>query len=406
MNFAVLLTPYSFKLGLTYHMTQHLLALHRLGAPAGLRLYVAAPRQEQTPGLWQQVRACLPAENIHELDDAGTDLAEAATRLLRHERRLVAHVLGTRQLLALAPVRRRYAGRVKLVYTVHSFRNASWRRVPYSLYVGHLLRRHADFTHFLSPRSLREFVGGERLLRTGRGGVMLQGVEEWPEHPLEPGPHELDPQLRAVLDKPTNFCFLYLATVHAGKGHHWLIEGLAPVLCRHPEVYAIMPGRQDPHVADQLRRLTERLGVARQVILAGLIDRRYVPWLIARCHAGLVASRSETFGHTILEPMVGGKPVIGTRRGIGEYLIMDYFTGIGFEYGDRAALERAAEYLATYRDEAMRMGQSAARLTRSLYTWDITAATHLRMYQSLWTEASESSAWAICDGSPADREGA
>lgn len=269
-----------------------------------------------------------------------------------------------------------------------------------------MLRRHADFTHFLSPRSLREFVGGERLLRTGRGGVMLQGVEEWPEHPLEPGPHELDPQLRAVLDKPTNFCFLYLATVHAGKGHHWLIEGLAPVLCRHPEVYAIMPGRQDPHVADQLRRLTERLGVARQVILPGLIDRRYVPWLIARCHAGLVASRSETFGHTILEPMVGGKPVIGTRRGIGEYLIMDYFTGIGFEYGDRAALERAAEYLATHRDEATRMGQSAARLTRSLYTWDITAATHLRMYQSLWTEASESSAWAICDGSPADREGA
>ena len=58
------------------------------------------------------------------------------------------------------------------------------------------------------------------------------------------------------------------------------------------------------------------------------------------------------------------------------------------------------------RADAMRMGQSAARLTRSLYTWDITAATHLRMYQSLWTEASESSAWAICDGSPADREGA
>ena len=391
MNFSVLITPYTFKLGLTYHMAQHLVAVSRLAAGAGVRVYVASPPEEQFPGLWDQVRRCYPAETIFELGSGKTELGRVATRLLEHESRLVAHVHGTRQLMALAPVRQKSVGRLKTVYTVNSFRNATWKGLPYSWYLGRLLRRHADYTHFLSPRSVHEFIGAQRVLAGGRGGIMLQGVEDWPENPPAPDTQELDPRLSTILNDAGSFRFLYLATVHAGKGHHWLIQGLAPVLRRHPDVFALMPGRQDPRVVAQLRQLTEELGVTSQVILPGLIDRRYVPWLISQCQAGLVASRSETFGHTVLEPMVGGKPVIGTRRGIGEYLIMDYFTGIGFDYGDRTALERAAEYLATHRDEAQRIGANAARLARPLFTWENTATTHLRIYQSLWpdTDASE-----------------
>jgi glycosyltransferase involved in cell wall biosynthesis len=389
VNFSVLLTPYSYRLGLTYHMAQHLVAFHNEAQAAGVHVHIASPPQEQFPGLWEQVRRCYPPEAISELHDEKSDLARVATRVLEREPRLVAHVQGTRQLLALAPVRQQHAGRVKIVYTVNSFRNATWRGLPYSWYLGRLLRRHADYTHFLSPRSAREFVGAKRVLAGGRGGIMLQGVEDWPDEPPVPPAAALDPQLSAVLDERGSFRFLYLATVHAGKGHHWLIQGLTPVLQRHPEVYVIMPGRQDPRLVAKLRELAEQRGVARQVILSGLLDRRYVPWLISRCQAGLVASRSETFGHTIVEPMVGGRPVIGTRRGIGEYLIMDYFTGIGFEYGDRAALAHAAEYLATHPDEARRMGENAARLVRPLYTWNNTGAAHLRIYQSLWTDAVE-----------------
>jgi len=389
MSYSVLMMPYSVGLGMTYHMGQTTAALLRRATPLGVRVYVACPAQEQVPGLWDLVRSCCPPERIFQLEPGKPDVAEVARRVLQTEERVVAHVHGMRQLLPLRAVRRESRGRLKTVFTVHSFRNATWRGVPYSLFVGHLLRKHVDYTHFLSPRSALEFVGSERVLRGGRGGIMLQGLD-WPEQPEAPDASSLDPQMLAALDDPHSFRFLYLATVHAGKGHHWLIQALAPVLCRHPNARIIMPGRQDPRVVANLRKLIAERGVERQIVLPGLISRHHVPWLISRCNVGLVTSRSETFGYTILEPMAGGRPVIGTRRGVGEYLIMDYFTGIGFEYRDSAGLARAAEFMITHPAQAAQMGENAARLVRPLYTLDNAVTTYLRIYDSLWMDSATS----------------
>jgi glycosyltransferase involved in cell wall biosynthesis len=64
---------------------------------------------------------------------------------------------------------------------------------------------------------------------------------------------------------------------------------------------------------------------------------------------------------------------------------MDYLTGIGIEYGDRTALGRAAEYVVNHRDEAARMGQTAAQLIRTFLTWENVVSAHLRIYLSLWS---------------------
>lgn len=387
MSYSVLMMPYSVGLGMTYHMGQATVALARRAASLGIRVYVACPAQEQVPGLWDLVRSCCPPERIFQLEPGKPDLAEVARRLLQTEERVVAHVHGVRQLLPLRAVRHESRGRLKILFIVHSFRNASWRGMPYSLLVGRLLRRHVDYTQFQSPRSALEFVGSERVLRGGRGGIMLQGLD-WPEQPEAPDASAIDPHLRDVLDDAHSFRFLYLATVHAGKGHHWLIQALAPVLRRHPNARIIMPGRQDPRVVANLRKMIAMRGIERQIVLPGLISRYHVPWLISRCNVGLVTSRSETFGYTIVEPMAGGRPVIGTRCGVGEYLIMDYFTGIGFGYGDGAGLARAAEFMITHPAQAAQMGENAARLVRPLFTLDNVITTYLRVHDSLWMDSS------------------
>jgi glycosyltransferase involved in cell wall biosynthesis len=388
MSFAVLIPPYSKEQGVFFNLAQTTVALQQVATRAGVRVYVAAPAQEQTPGLWALIRQHYPEDRIFVLENETAALARAAEQVLEREGRLVIHVQGNQQLRAVAPLKRRCPDRLKIVYTVHSFRNAGWRRIPYSWVVSRLMRRYVDYTVFLCPRAAQEFVNHDKVLAGGRGGVMISGVEEWPpEGPEVPGPGQLEEQTRSVLLDPDMFCFLYLATFHPndGKGHHWLIEGAGPVLHRHRHVRLILAGRGHPRALAAVREHCRTANICEQVHFPGFIDRRYVPWVIAQSNAGIITSRSETFGHTIVEPMAGGKAVISSRVGVAQWLVMDFHTGIGVDYGDRVALGRAIEYFVTHPDDVAQMGRNAQALARQLLTWQNVTASHLRIYQSLWT---------------------
>jgi glycosyltransferase involved in cell wall biosynthesis len=385
MGFSVLLPVYSHGQGVTYHLAHEAVALSAAAQAADVPLYVAAPPQEQAPGLWNMVRTALPAGQALVLEDETAALARAATRLVEQHRRLVVHLHGNRQLKALVDLRREASDRVRLVYTVNSFRNNTWQRLPYSWLVSRMLRRYVDYTVFLSPFSANQFARHGAIMRGGRGGISIHGVESQDElAAVTPADGQIPSNVRPVLKDPEAVRFLYLATVYPGKGHHWLIDGLAPSMRRHRNAYVIMAGRQDQAYVARLRRKTGALRVQDQILLPGLIDRNVVPWLIKQVDAGIVASRSETFGHAVVEPMANGKPVISTRKGVAEWLVIDYLTGFGVEYGDCGGVERAVEYIVTHRDEAARMGQTAARLVRNLFDWDAVAASRLRVYSSLW----------------------
>ena len=384
-----MLSMYSHRIGLVHHLAYQACALHKVAADTGTRIYVTAPSWEQVPGLWDLVRSRYSENRIFVLENETKALAQATAKLLQQEERLVVHVQGNQQLKALCGLKRQYRGRLKIVYTVRSFRNATWQRIPYSWVVSWLLRRYADYTTFHTPYSAGEFVNSGKILRNGRGGIVPIGVEDYQQHAdREPRDDQLVPALRVILEDPQTFCFLYLATIHRGKGHRWLIEGMAPILCRHPKAYLIMAGPSDPRVLADLQKLVRRLAVAEQVLFPGYIDRNYVPWLISKIDVGLVASRSETFGRAVIEPMAGGKTVISTRKGVAEWLVMDYLTGIGIEYGDQAALGKAAEYIVNHRDAAIQMGKTAAKLVNTFLTWENVASAHLRIYQSLWPSDS------------------
>jgi glycosyltransferase involved in cell wall biosynthesis len=385
MSFAAMLAMYSHRIGLVHHLAYQACALHKVASTTGIRAYVAAPAWEHVPGLWELVRGSYPDDQVFVLENETNSLAQATSRLLEREARVVVHVQGNQQLRPLIGLKRQHPDRLKIVYTVRSFRNATWQRIPYSWAVSWLLRRYVDYTTFHTPYSVGEFVNSDKVLRNGRGGIVPIGVEDYSEHTDNaPGESQLDPALRAILHDPKAFRFLYLATIHRGKGHRWLIEGLAPILRRHPQAYLIMAGSSDARILAGLQTLTHRLAVASQVLFPGYIDRNYVPWLIDRIHVGIVASRSETFGRAVIEPMAGGKTVISTRKGIAQWLVMDYLTGFGIQYRDRAALGAAAEYVVSHPDEAVRMGRTAAELVRNILTWENIASSHLRIYQSLW----------------------
>lgn len=392
MSYSVLISAYSHAVGhvrpgLSYLLVGQALALRRAGERRGIRVYVASTREEDTQGLWDQVRAAFKADEILLLQDETTSLTRAAADLLGRGQHLVAHVQGTRQLRALAGLKKEHPGRLAIVYTVQSFRNASWKRRPYSWLLSRMLRRHADYCIFLSPFAMGQFVNSGKLMRAGveglrGGGILPSGCDTGSgEKPTRQ--NALGPELVTALNDPDGFRFLYLAALKPGKGHEWLVEGVAEPLQRHRHASVILAGWGSEAIRDRVRRRAEEYGITDQVVMPGAIDRQLVPELLGQCHAGIVPSVSETFGHCILEPMVAGLPVVGTRKGAGQWLIMDYHTGIGVEYGDRRGMARAVEYLITHRDEAAAMGRNAAQAVRAVCDWDRIAESHFRLYESL-----------------------
>lgn len=396
MDLSVLIPAFSHgsrtvRGGLSYHLLLQALAVHEAGLGSDTRIIVASTPAEDAPGLWDRLRSALPPENIITLaggDSEDDAFSRLVGQLLERAGRLVVQAQGTRMLRALAPYRKRHPDRLRVVYTAHSFRNSTWKRVPYCLALLPLLRRYADYTIFLSPAAIGEFAGSGRLLRGGRAGHLPLILDQWQSwQQREPVAGEVDRRFTDMLQSEGPFRLLHLGAFKPGKGQYWMTRALTPVLKRYSHAHLILCGWGDPHIQDSVRQAVADEGVAEQVWLPGAMPRDLVPWLLSRCQVAMMPSYSETFSQVTVEAMAAGLPVIGTRRGVGEYLIMDYRTGFGVEYGDEPALSNAASRLIRDPDSARRMGRNAIQIVRPMY--DSTSIGHalLELYRSLFSDA-------------------
>ncbi|MDE1145382.1 MAG: glycosyltransferase [Azospirillaceae bacterium] len=106
-----------------------------------------------------------------------------------------------------------------------------------------------------------------------------------------------------------------------GKGFDVLVAAYARLRARSPQARLVLFGQGSEEAA--LRDQVQRLGVADGVLFAGFRPdvRRFLPAL----DVGVVASRHEPFGLTLLEYADAGVPVVATRTdGPAEILGADY----------------------------------------------------------------------------------
>lgn len=370
--------------GLSYHLFCNALAI-REAANGVQRIVIASTPEEDAPGLWDRARKEFPESDIFMLDDEDAAFTVAAQRALEQSERLVIHVQGTRQLRAAAAIRDRARERVRIVYTAHSFRNASWKRIPYCLMLRRMLQSHVDYTIFLSPAAINEFIGSHRLLRDGRAGLIPLGVADWPEwRNRSPGEGQIDEHLLELLNRDNAFRFVYLAAFKPGKGHPWLMKAATEVLRRHKHAQLILGGWGDDSIRKGVLAAAEQAGVRDRVCLPGVIRRDLVPWVLDRCHCAISPSRSETFGQVIAESMLAGLPVIGTRRGIGQYLILDHCTGLGIVWKRHNDLAHAMSLLLMNPKQAAAMGKAAAAIVGPILDWKSIGHAQIRVYRSLF----------------------
>jgi len=128
--------------------------------------------------------------------------------------------------------------------------------------------------------------------------VVYNGVEA-DDRPDEPSP----------LQHPL---VLFLGRVTLQKGPDYFVEAARRVLDHDPRVTFVLAG-----TGDMLPRLIERaaeLGIGRQMLFPGFVDRERASRLFAMADVFVMPSVSEPFGIVPLEAMDRGVPVIVSRQ--------------------------------------------------------------------------------------------
>lgn len=330
--------------------------------------------------IWKIVRDNFPANRILDGKTYGNVAAKIYDLFTDYDR-VVAHFQGGRsQLLPLVPIKKKFGSRLVLIAVTQYFRNDSWRRVPMSIYQYFLYSRYVDLVNFQSPFAARKFVGGQKLFAQGKGTVIPMGCDPCPVVPKTVPASIAAAGLEETLVDDSLFKFAYLATFRPGKRHEWLVRALAEELRTHPQVRLVFCGPLVPFVVEKLRMAMKECEVERQVLISDSIPHVDLPWLLQRVNCAIVPSVSETFGHTYVEPMMAGLPLLGTRVGAGEYVIRDYETGLSFELGSPLTLRRAFREIVEHLEQTKRMGATARKLAEVMFSFEEVARMWVGTY--------------------------
>jgi glycosyltransferase involved in cell wall biosynthesis len=129
-----------------------------------------------------------------------------------------------------------------------------------------------------------------------------------------------------------------------------------------------------------LQVLSERLGIASQVVFAG--SRRDIPRVLPLLHAFVMPSLYEGFGIAILEAMAAGKPVIATSVGGIPEFVKNGETGLLVNPGDPGALADAMTRVLKEPDLARRMGDKGFEQARDNFGIATVARKHEQVYEA------------------------
>jgi glycosyltransferase involved in cell wall biosynthesis len=179
---------------------------------------------------------------------------------------------------------------------------------------------------------------------------------------------------------------LSVSALTRSKGLDTLIQAIPYVLNQSRHVRFVIVGHEADYTVQTLRSQFERDGVADAVDVIG-----YVPWeqiasYFSSCDVFVSASRCETFGQTIAEAMLAGKPVVATKAGAIPEVVDDGITGLLVNPGDPESLANQILRLCNDADLRKRMGTRGAEKVKRQYGIDACIEKRIELYR--WVLAS------------------
>lgn len=207
--------------------------------------------------------------------------------------------------------------------------------------------------------------------------LLAYGVDPARVSVVEPGTDAapLAPRRRgAILD------MLCVATLTPRKGHDLLFEALMPLSAQW-QLTCVGSLTRSPATVAALRHQLRRLGLQRQVVLAGEVDSAALAQLYARANLFVLPTRVEGYGMAVAEALAHGLPVISTQAGAIPELVGSR-AGLLVATEDVGMLRAALNRVLSEPDllDSLAMGAQAVRST--LPRWPHACALMARVLQN------------------------
>jgi len=189
-----------------------------------------------------------------------------------------------------------------------------------------------------------------------------------------PKSEEID-ELIKKFDAKNRFLILSVSRLVKRKGHDTVLRAISNIRRENKNILYLVAGTGPCFVT--LQRLTEDLGIERNVLFLGHVSDKDLPVLYQACdifillpfedpHEGQV----EGFGIVYLEANTYGKPVIGSRSGGIPDAIQDQFSGILVPPNDSEAAAQAIQKLISDQVLRTRLGEQGKKRALVDFRWE------------------------------------
>jgi glycogen(starch) synthase len=168
------------------------------------------------------------------------------------------------------------------------------------------------------------------------------------------------------------------------KGFDIALNIFASLLKRHPALQVTIAG--DGPQLSTLKSRAQSMGIKDRITFLGWVGPDQVASVMNEATIVLMPSRREPFGLVALEAALMGRPIVATRVGGLQEIVVHQQTGLLVDNEDTQDFETATDFLLTNLDIASAMGKAARgralehfRLTQCVESYD-------RLYQELVTQ--------------------
>ena len=186
---------------------------------------------------------------------------------------------------------------------------------------------------------------------------------------------------------PDDAVMLYVGRIQPLKGLELAVRAtheVLPALDRDLTFFVVggVSGAGGRREIERTHDLIEKLGLARNVRFVGPQPHQRLPTFYRAADALTVSSHSESFGLAALEAHACGTPVVATAVGGLSYIVKDGVSGFLLSNRDPALLAARLKTLLSDSQMGDEFGRAASNESRK-FSWDVTAATLLNLYECL-----------------------
>ena len=177
---------------------------------------------------------------------------------------------------------------------------------------------------------------------------------------------------------------LSIGAIIEEKGYEYLIDAIPDIVSQYEKVHFLIVGPViDSLLHDNIKKKVCQMGIAKYITFLGYRDD--VPEILQEADLFVMPSVKEAFPLSLLEAMAAGMPVVATKCGGPEEIVIDGETGYLVPSCCGNALKDAILTLLKEKDRAEQMGKNGKRRVEENFGLN----TFIERWQKLYEEIEE-----------------